>query len=879
MYLQRLEIQGFKSFAQKTVFLFPAPKGEVKGITAVVGPNGSGKSNVADAIRWVLGEQSMKNLRSKKSEDVIFFGSQKKSQLGFCEVSLIFENSDRVLPLEFSEVAITRRLYRDGESEYYLNKNKVRLSDVVMLIAQANFGPKSISVIGQGMIDSIINAPASERKEYFDEAAGVKQYQIKKDQSIQKLKNTRDNLGQARLLVGELEPKIRFFNRQLKRLEEREALEKAYAEKAKTYYTFLWNELSKEVQDKKASLSRVQADIDLVAQQYRALESEFSTLDKKDSGLPMEQYQTLQKEFEAKSRDRQKLIERQSVIDGRLKNELERRGKAELSWLLARQKELIELIDSHEQTVRELEQSLGELAHTQDTLVNDVKERDAEVSRQEAVLARMAESQKSLTQEDVRVELVSIHSLKSQLTQDGLTFGALKSFVEGIYTRIEMLVKKIETALAQASRPAPIDRSALNEARAKRSATLEELSGLRVKMGVFQERIRSLKKEIENKKSEAEKLASDLAYFSSDDASHAQEELTKERGEVSAKLTVVSTEMERIKAGLAEFHQKEQTANRALLDLQRTMTSKQREVESLKEQHTRIALEMARLEAHQEELAAKISEELKVPSDQFFSSFLPFQSGVEVSDKEGLKSEIDQLKRRLEQIGTIDQEALSEYESTKERYEFLTKQIEDLSSAITSLTQGIKDLNGIIKQRFDDALENINEKFDEYFKILFSGGNARLSIQKREKPQPAEGEDDPASEVDPLDDLEQENEVCGIEIFATPPEKKLKSVSVLSGGEKAMTAIALLCAIVSNNPSPFVVLDEVDAALDDSNAVRFANIIQELMNKTQFIIITHNRVTIHTAQVLYGITMGDDGISRVLSLDIERVDAIVSQAS
>lgn len=249
MYLQKLELQGFKSFAYKTVLEFLKTAKEKKGITAVVGPNGSGKSNIADAIRWALGEQSLKLLRSKKSEDVIFLGSNKKTRLGFAEVSLFFNNEDRTIPLDYQEVVLSRRLYRSGESEYFINKNKVRLLDLILLASEANFGQRTYSVIGQGMVDAILTASPVQRKEFFDEAAGVSQYQIKRDQAKNKLLASGENLKQAEVLLQEIEPRLRSLTRQVKKLERREEIENDLRKMQEAYYGTIWQAINKKVEE------------------------------------------------------------------------------------------------------------------------------------------------------------------------------------------------------------------------------------------------------------------------------------------------------------------------------------------------------------------------------------------------------------------------------------------------------------------------------------------------------------------------------------------------------------------------------------------------------------------------------------------------------
>ena len=241
MYLNKLEIQGFKSFAYKSVLEFNP------GITCIVGPNGSGKSNVADAVRWVMGEQSLKVLRGKKSEDVIFAGSDKKTRLSSAEVSLHIDNRDHAMPVDYAEVVITRRVYRDGLGEYLINKKPARLQDILLMLAKANFGQRTYSIIAQGMIDYFIMASPRERKELFDEAAGVRQYQIKRDQALLKLDHTKNNLGQVEVLLNEIAPRLRSLTRQVKRWERKEEIEKNLREKQVAYYNFSYQVYLSEV--------------------------------------------------------------------------------------------------------------------------------------------------------------------------------------------------------------------------------------------------------------------------------------------------------------------------------------------------------------------------------------------------------------------------------------------------------------------------------------------------------------------------------------------------------------------------------------------------------------------------------------------------------
>jgi chromosome segregation protein len=302
VYLEKLEIQGFKSFANPSQLVFN------RELTSIVGPNGSGKSNIADAVRWVLGEQSVKLLRGKKSDDVIFAGSDKKSRLSFAQVDMYLDNSDKQAPIDYEKIVITRKIYRDGESEYLLNNTKVRLADIQILLAKSRIGQKSYSVIGQGTVDHLLTLSAQERKDFFDEATGVKQYQMKKDQAVNKLLATHENLLQADQVLQEITPRLRSLARQVKRLEIKEELETNLHEAQTHYYSYLTANLTDELtQTKKhkaqeeTKLAKIKSDLDSIQHQLEGQSTgptrseEFDLLQRKLTSL-QDEYNILSRE-------------------------------------------------------------------------------------------------------------------------------------------------------------------------------------------------------------------------------------------------------------------------------------------------------------------------------------------------------------------------------------------------------------------------------------------------------------------------------------------------------------------------------------------------------------------------------------------------------
>lgn len=865
MFLQKLEIQGFKSFAEKTIFLFPARKGDKCGITAIIGPNGSGKSNVADAVRWVLGEQSLKLLRSKRAEDVIFFGSGAKAQKGFCEASLFFNNEDNSIPLDFAEVVITRRLFRDGTSEYLLNKNKVRLSDITLLLAQAHMGQRNYSVIGQGMIDTILHTPPSERKEFFDEAVGVKEYQIKKDSALGKLKSTNDNLSTAQLVLQELEPKMKFFTRQLKRLEEREEIEKELRGYLMSYYNTLWNDLSTRKCGFEKERAALQAIVDRLSKNQEARTMAFATEEKKARSDDGGSFQGLQQSLSKMQNERHSLMTRLSVLEGRLQTELIKTGQGQLAWLSQKHDELRANASRSAQDITTL---------TKDSVALDerVKTLQAEISQFQEAVQEPNDEEGRLTYISSLVDTALLATKESAHPETSVE--RIREILDAVGSQLSNLKKYL---LEQIKKPSL--QALPSENKKQREIIVEELRTTQTRREILAERMRFRIEEKKKIDTELESAARELEYFAASDRSEQQHALLLEKEQLAARRNTLEKEIAAIQQDVDLLYDAEKEKGRHLLELQKEITSLGKEQEQYQQELTKVSLEIAKLEAHQEELLQKIGDDLHISDSlrqeliaqtETLYSILGFLPDLAPIHLEETRNIVDRLKKKVEQIGSIDEGLVSEHEETKQRYEFLTGQVTDLVAAKESLHTAIEELNAIIQDRFEKNLEGISKKFTYYFQQLFAGGTARIIIQRetRKEEEDVEGEQVDTSQS-PRD------AISGIEIEATPPGKKFKSLSFLSGGEKTLTAIALLCAILAQNPSPFVILDEVDAALDESNANRFAEIIKDLSSQTQFILVTHNRVTMHIGHVLYGVTMGENGISHTLSLDIGSLDATI----
>ena len=756
MFLKKIELRGFKSFADKTTIQFPAQhKGHV--ITGIVGPNGSGKSNVADAVRWVLGEQSIKMLRGKKSQDVIFAGTDKKAKLSSAEVFLYLDNTNGTADVEMSEIVIGRRLFRNGESEYLINHKKALLSDVNLLLARAHFGHRTYSIIGQGMIDSFITASPAERQELLEEAAGVKEFQMKKNDAINKLSASIKNLEQVQALLSEIQPRLRSLTRQVKRLERKESLAKELSGILKTYYASKWHGFHDSLTSLSAKLEKEQKNHATVKKEADELQAKWQKTALSESVSSA--FKRLQDEYEKILSKRNALFEKELSI----KNEL------------------------------------------------------------------LAEERAAAAQKGEGIDATTITKIADHLKHTKTLLGKIAS---------------------------------LN--------TIDGLAALQYELTAASKATDSLLTVFEKQNGGTSKRAHDLGKE--------LDALTKQQAELGKELEGNQKKIDALK-------KEEETKNKQIVDLQSELQKKQQELNAASGAVNDLKIEKARLDAKLEDLTMEYKEEgLSVET-------VTHAKKPEHVDEEKLKQEISRMKHQLELIGGIDDETMDEYHETKKRFDFLTKEVDDSKTAITSLEKVIVELDQKIHSEFSKAFTEINKLFIKYFKVLFGGGNAQLkklaAVEPRSTkgPSEVEGQDEEEAEKEQDSEIDLTKKLLakfskkslsgGIDVKATPPGKKLTSINMLSGGEKALTAIALISAIIANRPSPFVILDEVDAALDEANSERYASILADLTQKTQFIVVTHNRATMHQAKILYGISMGADGVSRLLSVDIEEAEKVV----
>lgn len=755
MYLKHLTISGFKSFAKKSELEFSAP------ITAIVGPNGSGKSNVAEAFRFVLGEQSIKSMRGKKGEDLIFNGSDSVSRGNRAQVGVVLDNTKRVFQMDFDEINLERTVNRDGQNEYSINNSKVRLKDVQELLAAANIGSTGHHIISQGEADRILSASNSERREMIEDALGLKVYQYKKNEAEKKLEKTRENVERVQQLRREVLPHLQFLERQIKKIERslqlRDELTKIYAEYLKredTYIAFHHDRLTRSRVEPQAQLEKLKAE--LVRAKTLLQQSEN---DEKSTLLV-----SLEEQITAIRKTRQELLRKSGQIEGQVLF-LERR-------------------------------------------IAQIKE-------------------KSTSESDAPIPV-----------------GEVKKILAIIEAGVEKASKSDD--------PSFLKRALTDVVHTFRKFLQNAVGSIEVNTTGEEEELKELSQEQQK-----------------------QEKEIKEAEGTESKLT---GEYDTVKASIEAESKESREAEREVFRI----VGEQRDCEN---QLVRIDQELSVLERDRSEFKQELQEAVSLigsGASRYFS-FEILVNGVALANKEIVSEdrqkqrdrhkELEKLKIRLEELGGVNSDVEKEYKEVKERDDFLVREITDLEASIAKLDELIAELTNSLNEQFVQGIEKIGVEFSRFFALMFGGGEAKL-LRIKPKIKKAKLDEEGEAIEDELEEVEDETAQEGIELDVKLPNKRVRGLDMLSGGERALTSIALIFAMSQVNPPLFIILDETDAALDEANSRRYGDMIEALAQKSQLILITHNRETMSRAGILYGVTMGGDGVSKLLSVKFDEAVAV-----
>jgi chromosome segregation ATPase len=740
MRLKSLELTSFKSFAKKTALEFQSP------ITCVVGPNGSGKSNVVEAIRFVLGEQSMKSMRGKGGIDLIFKGSKNLAKSSRAAVSIYIDNKDKIFRLEneggekinlnYDTVTISREVFADGLNKYSLNGTEVRLKDIMALLASVNIGSSGHQIISQGEADRILNASLKERREMIEDALGLKIYQYKIKESERKLERTEGNMKEVSLLRREIAPHLKFLKGQVEKFAK-----------------------AKEMKDELLSLYL----------EYLKYESVY--LEREKSNL---------------STEKNKISKELASIGGKIGDEKSEDSAEE---------------NKNKEELKNLERKITEIRNLK-----------SEVERKLGRIEGMLEMQGKSPNEPHKSGSISVpeDELHNFLTEaheyleEAMYMDVLENIAPILRKIKDILDRFARTAGSASSKPnAPKDFSALENTKKEIMAEMEKLGD------------------------EEKKIAHEIEILKNEIASKLEAGRDKERAKFELKV-----------------RNQELTSSLSLI--------------AVKEEN--LTREAEAFENEVREGTALVGYEI--------TDYKKFKGGENPDrhSQEEKRKKIERIKIKLEDIGAGGgEELMKEFNEISERDAFLAKEMEDLGKSIESLRTLMLDLKEKIDIEFRDGVKKINKEFQEFFALMFGGGSALLSVvaeQKRKK-----GEEDEIEE----DELKEEN---GIEISVSLPHKKVKELHALSGGERSLTSIALLFAMSQVNPPPFLVLDETDAALDEANSRKYGDMLEKLSKHSELIVVTHNRETMSRAGALYGVTIGPDGASKLLSVKFEEATVI-----
>lgn len=944
MKLKRIEAIGFKSFADKTIIEFG------DGITAIVGPNGSGKSNISDAVKWVLGEQSSKSLRGDRMADVIFNGTTKRPPLNVAEVTIVLDNSDGTLPVDYDEVSITRRIFRSGESQYLINKQTVRLKDVRDLIADTGIGADSLSIISQDKVRSVVEVGNEGRRSIIEEAAGVLKYKMRKKETVRNLEHTETNLERARDILIELES-------QYNRLKKQASIAEKYLELKKELESI---EIALCVQDIEVALKNIK-DLEQKINEYSIQVINYEAMKAKNS----EKIQTLtglkadyEKQINRFQEELMDINSKISFIDGKRRALIGQSEEGDYEVILI---ETINDVRNKQSELRRLEETTQE------------KEERLDFLKKELTVKRNHYFQKQSQYQTLKAKTDWLNDFSNSYYSGvrEVIIGKEHGFLSGIHGTVELLIstdetyiEAIETTLQAAMqhivvdnvpsaqqaidylkrgnrgratflpmdvmRPRFIDSNSYNVIRhlngfidvavnlvnydSKFDSVMKNLLGnvivcdnldhataiarainhryrivtldgevihvggsmtggrqqkktpsllqQRQQLEDAQKEIEQLEKQLPHLQGTIQRIEEEIELLEST-LYHDQVEVMRLREVIRAKQSTinqlkVNEEEDEVKR-LVETRQQ---LTSKLQDLRLKNVENTEAIEHLERENREIdkfvrnaTNEIHDLDVEKNRLDVRCNNLLDFLQNEYQMTFDHAKANYRLTvDYEVAKIKVRTLRRHIEQLGHVNLAAIEEFEEVATRYEQLQANYDDLMQAKENILTSISELDEVMIERFKETFDRVNTEFGIVFRQLFRGGHAELVLE---------------DESDLLN--------TGVEIVAQPPGTKLNNVNLLSGGQKTLTAISLLFAILRVRTIPFVILDECEAALDEANVVRYADYLKEYSDQTQFIVITHRKGTMEKADYLYGITMQEQGVTTVVSVRFEEAQELVGE--
>ena len=858
MEFKKIELTGFKSFVEKTSFFIE------KGLTGIVGPNGCGKSNIVEAIRWCMGETSAKSMRGTGMEDVIFSGTANKTSKNIAEVSLILDNSDKDGPIQFKElnsIYVKRRIVKDKGSRYFINDKEVRARDVQTLFADLSTGAHSPSMISQGRIGALVTAKPTDRKAILEEAAGISGLHVRRHESELRLNSAENNLKRADELKRQQEKQLENLKKQALEASKYKLISEEIKKiEAGLYYIKLMEiekerssskEIASEADDEISGLTiEINHNNNLLEEEnikLKPLRDQNIEILSKLQRLNLE-FQSLEDEEKRTKTEKDRLSTSENTIEMDIEREKniisdaqsnEKRLNEEKNGLIDTEKKYYDL---EKQTQLDLQIATEELKKEQDKLER--------ISKNLSLNSQGKEFINYLNNINQNLENAKIY-LENNENKKAL------DAIDNIILSVKNETKKFKTAT---------EKNSINEiteltnkiklSQEKYASALSKHHSIQTETVRRQARIKNIDIEIQNWKNlkfNSEKMTKELLNrvnkikVEIENIAKLPETIAIKKGQLMENTSTTENEKQSLSNQLAQAEVKYQEINKQQKIVEEKMML-------ARENKARSGATVEGLENRKKDLLGRIKNDLNINEKNLLinsnlKDLTTFPNVIEQEDK------LDAKKNQREQLGSVNLRADEETEQYKTTIKKMEQDREDLVSAIAKLRASINELNQKGRERLLEAFEKVNRKFNEVYTKLFSGGNAKLEL------------------IDSDDPLE-----AGLEMLVSPPGKRLQSITLLSGGEQALTALSLTFAVFLTSPAPICILDEVDAPLDDANVTRFCALLNELtkITTTKFIIITHHALTMSRVDRLYGVTMPEKGVSQLVSVDLEKAEELVA---
>ena len=815
MRLNAIKLSGFKSFVDPTTVSFPS------SMSCIVGPNGCGKSNVIDAVRWVLGESSAKNLRSDSMTDVVFNGSTSRKPVSKASVELFFDNKDGRIGGEFSsysEISVRRSLELDGQSNYYLNGTSCRKKDITDVFLGTGLGPRSYAIIEQGMISQLVSAKPDEMRGYIEEVAGISRYLERKKETESRIKRTKENLSRLDDLRDEIQRLLYKLQRQAKAAEKYHELRKDEKEAQLLLLGAKWRDVSNVLESKEKAVKVQELKVEEINSQKNTSDSEIIKLRARQIELQTS-LDKVQQEFYSYGADISRTEQELSAKKERV-SEINETISVNLAQIDTRKGEIKNLGKNKSSALEELkniQEELNSLKESDDSDSNIVEAKKLEgswlvfITETRSLLSKLKETLLSLSS-----KLENNHPIDD----DKSLMDSLEAKLDKLQKEPDKLTKLTQDFLSSTSKEAKQERINLIE----KTDKFAELQALVASLGSQETHAETMLADLEKDNfslgTESKELLGPI-----NEIQKRLDELLKGRLAVEEKLLKSRKSIEECNSSIHSFEKEKIEKEQAAITLRELLENLRLERQASKIEQNNIEKQVSDLDGN----LSKIKERL----DRNKSA-------------ENYASELEEIEVKITRLGAINLVAMEEFEQETERKALLDEQHKELTEALETLEKAITKIDKETRTTFKDTFDKLNQSLSKSFPKLFGGGHAELVMLG--------------------DDLLN----CGIGISARPPGKKNASVSQLSGGEKALTAIATVFAFFELNPAPFCLLDEVDAPLDDLNTMRFIDLVNDMSQRVQFVYITHNKISMEKSKHLMGVTMQEPGVSRMVAVDVDQ---------